>query len=103
MGALVLVAGVVAIPYPGPGRLIVFLGLGILASEFDPAHRILRFVRVRYEAWARWLGRRQWSIPGLVGLGTCAVVVVSLWALGVVGTVAGWLHVDASWGQSPIL
>jgi uncharacterized protein (TIGR02611 family) len=35
VGLAVLGVGVLAIPYPGPGWAIVFLGLAILATEFD--------------------------------------------------------------------
>lgn len=53
---LVLVVGVIAIPYPGPGWLIVFAGLAILATEFDWARRVLRYARGKYDAWTAWLG-----------------------------------------------
>ncbi|AFA73222.1 putative transmembrane protein [Gordonia polyisoprenivorans VH2] len=103
LGAIVLAGGIVAIPYPGPGWLIVFLGLGILASEFEWAHRLLRFARGRYDAWMEWMKRRHWSVQGMFGLATCVVVLASLWVLGVFGTVAGWFDVHADWAQSPIL
>lgn len=103
VGAIVLAGGIVAIPYPGPGWLIVFLGLGILASEFEWAHRLLRFARGRYDAWLEWMKRRHWSVQGMFGLATCVVVLASLWVLGVFGTVAGWIDVHADWAQSPIL
>ncbi|NDK90433.1 TIGR02611 family protein [Gordonia desulfuricans] len=103
VGALVLAGGVVAIPYPGPGWLIVFLGLGILASEFSWAHRLLRFARTRYDAWVEWFRHQHWSVQGVFGLGTCLVVLASMWMLGVFGTVAGWVDVDAEWVRSPIL
>ncbi|WP_020171449.1 TIGR02611 family protein [Gordonia polyisoprenivorans] len=103
LGAIVLAGGIVAIPYPGPGWLIVFLGLGILASEFEWAHRLLRFARGRYDAWLEWMKRRHWSVQGMFGLATCVVVLASLWVLGVFGTVAGWFDVHADWAQSPIL
>ncbi|GAB23564.1 hypothetical protein GOPIP_056_00090 [Gordonia polyisoprenivorans NBRC 16320 = JCM 10675] len=103
VGAIVLAGGIVAIPYPGPGWLIVFLGLGILASEFEWAHRLLRFARGRYDAWMEWMKRRHWSVQGMFGLATCVVVLASLWVLGVFGTVAGWFDVHADWAQSPIL
>ncbi|MGV9858516.1 TIGR02611 family protein [Gordonia sp. NPDC003425] len=103
VGAMVLAGGIVAIPYPGPGWLIVFLGLGILASEFDWAHRLLRFARAKYDAWVDWMRQRHWSVQGVFGVATCAVVLASLWVLGVFGTVAGWFHVDAEWTRSPIL
>ncbi|QTI66978.1 TIGR02611 family protein [Gordonia polyisoprenivorans] len=103
VGAIVLAGGIVAIPYPGPGWLIVFLGLGILASEFEWAHRLLRFARGRYDAWLEWMKRRHWSVQGMFGLATCVVVLASLWVLGVFGTVAGWFDVHADWAESPIL
>ena len=49
LGGLVLVAGIIAIPYPGPGWLIVFAGLAILATEFTWARRVLRFARHHYD------------------------------------------------------
>ncbi len=45
IGLVVLVAGILAIPYPGPGWAIVFIGLAILATEFEWAHRLLRYTR----------------------------------------------------------
>jgi uncharacterized protein (TIGR02611 family) len=57
-GATVIVLGMVLLPLPGPGWVIIFLGLGIWASEFRWAARLLRWVRARVVAWARWLSRR---------------------------------------------
>lgn len=103
VGALVLAGGIVAIPYPGPGWLIVFIGLGILASEFAWAHRLLTFARGKYDAWMVWMGRQHWSVQGVFWLGTAAVVVATLWLLGVIGMVAGWFNIHADWLASPIL
>jgi uncharacterized protein (TIGR02611 family) len=47
IGLIVLGAGILAIPYPGPGWAIVFVGLGILATEFDWARRLLAYARER--------------------------------------------------------
>lgn len=102
IGTLVLAGGIVAIPYPGPGWVIVFLGLGILASEFEWARRLLHFARGKYNAWLEWFKQQNWAVQGVFGLGTCAIVLGSLWLLGVFGTVAGWFGVDAQWAQSPI-
>jgi uncharacterized protein (TIGR02611 family) len=57
-GATVIIVGVVLLPLPGPGWVIIFAGLGIWASEFRWAARLLRWVRARVVAWARWLSRR---------------------------------------------
>ncbi|GAB89208.1 TIGR02611 family protein [Gordonia rhizosphera] len=103
LGTIVLAGGVVAIPYPGPGWLIVFVGLGILASEFHWAHRVLVFARGRYDAWTDWIARQHWSVQGGVWMGTAAIVLVTLWLLGVIAMVAGWVNVHADWLASPIL
>ena len=62
VGLAVLVVGIVDIPLPGPGWLIVFLGLAILGTEFPLAHRFNMWVqRKLHEFWARfraWRARR---------------------------------------------
>ncbi|NDZ95230.1 TIGR02611 family protein [Streptomyces sp. SID6673] len=103
VGTLVLACGIVAIPYPGPGWLIVFLGLGILASEFSWAHRVLTYARGKYDAFMDWMQRQHWSVQAGAWLGTAAIVVVTLWLLGAIGMVAGWVNIDADWLASPIL
>ena len=42
LGGVITLFGVVALVAPGPGWLIIFTGLGILASEFTWAARLLR-------------------------------------------------------------
>jgi uncharacterized protein (TIGR02611 family) len=38
-GGTVVVVGIILMPLPGPGTLIVLVGLAILATEFRWAHR----------------------------------------------------------------
>jgi uncharacterized protein (TIGR02611 family) len=102
VGTLVLVAGLAMIPYPGPGWLVVFAGLAILATEFAWAHRLLSYARSRYDAWTRWLRRQPWPIKLLVLVGTGAIVLVTLWLLDAFGMVAGWLGLHWTWVQSPL-
>jgi len=40
-----MLLGLALVPLPGPGWLIVFLGLGIMATEFAWAERLLDFGR----------------------------------------------------------
>ncbi|GAA5166886.1 TIGR02611 family protein [Pseudonocardia eucalypti] len=101
VGGLVLLAGILMIPYPGPGWLVVFAGLAILATEFAWAHRLLGHARARYDAWTDWLARQHWSVKLLVLAGTGAIVLVTLWLLGTVGWVAGWFGIRWTWLQSP--
>ena len=82
LGAVVVAIGIILIPFPGPGWLIVLAGLAIWAVEFVWAQRLLHFTRRRLEGWWHWLGRQNMAIrllAGLVGLiFVSAVVLVSL-------------------------
>jgi len=102
VGGLVLAVGIVLIPYPGPGWLIVFAGLAILAAEFHWARRLLGFLRRRYRAWSGWLRRRHWTIRLLALLFTAAIVLATLWVLGAFALVGGWFDLQWSWLRSPI-
>jgi uncharacterized protein (TIGR02611 family) len=104
VGALVLVVGVIAIPYPGPGWLIVFAGLAILATEFTWAKRVLHYARGKYDAWTAWLGCRTLVVRlGALAL-TGVIVAATLWVLNAFYLVAGWVGLERwTWLQSPIL
>ncbi|MGN7779002.1 TIGR02611 family protein [Mycolicibacterium sp. 22603] len=102
VGTLVLIVGIIAIPYPGPGWAIVFLGLGILATEFRAAQVVLQWVRIRYDRAMDWFGRQHIAVKALSALLTAAVVIASLWLFGAVSLVAGWAGIDWSWLKSPI-
>lgn len=102
LGTLVLVAGIVMIPYPGPGWAVVFVGLAILGSEFAWAKRLLRFAKGKYDAWTDWLKRQNLFVKLLV-LGTTGLVVLAtLWLLNAFYLVAGWVGLaEWTWLQSP--
>ena len=102
VGGLVLVAGVLMIPYPGPGWLVVFAGLAILATEFEWAGRVLRFAKGYYDAWVAWLKRQNLLVKALVLAATGLVVVVTCWLLGAFALVGGWFGLEWSWLESPI-
>lgn len=103
VGAIVLIIGVIAIPYPGPGWLIVFAGLAILATEFAWAHRLLHYLRGRYDAWTDWLGRQHLLVRIAVLTLTGAVVLATLWLLNAFYMVAGWIGLaEWTWLQSPL-
>jgi uncharacterized protein (TIGR02611 family) len=103
VGTVVLVLGIVLIPYPGPGWLVVFAGLAILASEFSWAGRLLTYARGRYDIWTRWLSRQHWATKISVLMATAVVVVAFLWLLNAVWTMADWVGLDGwTWLRSPI-
>ncbi|MGX7829815.1 TIGR02611 family protein [Actinokineospora sp. 24-640] len=101
-GGAVLAAGIVLIPYPGPGWLVVFAGLAILAVEFPWARRVLDFARAKYDNWVAWLKRQNLAVRLLVLLLTGLIVVATLWLLGAFGLMGRWFGVYWPWLRSPI-
>lgn len=102
VGMAVLIAGIIAIPYPGPGWLIVFAGLAILGTEFHWAQRVLQWVRGRYDAWTEWMRRQSLVVRLAVLALTGAIVLVTLWLLNAFGLVAGWIGLPWDWVRSPL-
>ena len=76
LGLAVVALGLVLVPFPGPGWLIVIAGLALLGTEFDSARRLLRFTQRRLQVWTHWLGRQPLPIRLLVGLAALAATVV---------------------------
>jgi uncharacterized protein (TIGR02611 family) len=102
VGLAVLGLGILAIPYPGPGWAIVFVGLAILATEFDWARRLLAYTRERYDKVMAWFKAQGLWVQVLGAAFTAAVVLGSLWLLGVLGWAAGLVGIEARWLKSPI-
>jgi uncharacterized protein (TIGR02611 family) len=90
VGAIVAIGGLALVPLPGPGWLIVFLGIGILASEFEPAQRLLDWGKARLKDWTNWLSPKPLWVKGVVGLVTLALVLAFFWALFSLSGVPGW-------------
>jgi uncharacterized protein (TIGR02611 family) len=102
VGVAVLAVGVLAIPYPGPGWAIVFAGLGILATEFAWAHRVLTWLRDRYRQLMAWYSGQGRAVQVAGAVGTAALVVATLWILGTFGLVGSWIGVEWEWLRSPL-
>jgi uncharacterized protein (TIGR02611 family) len=102
VGLGVLAVGIVAIPYPGPGWAIVFVGLAILATEFEWAQRLLGYARRRYDAVMEWFKRQGLWVQMLGALFTAAIVVGTLWLLGALDFVGELVNIEHSWLDSPI-
>ena len=81
IGLVIVAVGLIMVPFPGPGWLVVFIGLAVWASEFELAQRLLRLARGTLEAWTRWLIRQPWWMRGLVLLITIATVAAVVWLL----------------------
>jgi uncharacterized protein (TIGR02611 family) len=102
VGLAVLGLGVLAIPYPGPGWAIVFIGLAILATEFRWARLLLKFSRERYDQVMAWFKRQGLWLQALGVAFTAAVVLGSLWLLGALAWAAGLVGLEQSWLKSPV-
>ena len=102
VGLAVLGVGIVAIPYPGPGWAIVFIGLAILATEFKWARLALKFTRERYDQVMAWFKRQGLWVQALGVAFTAAVVLGTLWLFGALAWAAGLVGLEQSWLKSPI-
>ncbi|WP_231121604.1 PGPGW domain-containing protein [Motilibacter peucedani] len=91
VGTLISLGGLALVPLPGPGWLVVVLGLAVLATEFAWAERLLTMLRAALDAWAEWLRRAPWWARVLVGLvGLVVVAAVLVLVLRLTGT-PGWV------------
>ncbi|MFC6706665.1 TIGR02611 family protein [Flexivirga alba] len=91
LGLLVVVTGIILLPLPGPGWVIIFVGLGIWATEFTWARRLLRFAKAKVQLWTTWMGRQNWFVRGLVGLAVVLLVAACFWLVFLVSGVPGFL------------
>jgi uncharacterized protein (TIGR02611 family) len=44
IGGLIVIGGIILLPLPGPGWVIIFIGFAVLASEFTFAEKIQNFL-----------------------------------------------------------
>lgn len=89
VGLVIVAGGLLMVPFPGPGWLVVFLGLAIWASEFEWAQRLLHHAKRTLKAFTDWLKPQSWWVKGLVLVVTVAAVVVIFWLLFMISGVPG--------------
>ncbi len=102
-GLVLVLGGLVLVPLPGPGWLIVILGIAIWASEFEPAARLLDVVKGKVRAWDAWIKAQARWVQVLVAVGTVLFVTAVVWlvlrVMGVPGLVPDgitrWLELNA--------
>jgi uncharacterized protein (TIGR02611 family) len=87
LGICIILVGIVLLPLPGPGWLIIFAGIGVLGTEYTWAARLLTAVRSRVKAWTDWTraqsGPVRFAIAAAGLLVLAAVVVAALFFYGV--------------------
>ncbi|GAA4206442.1 TIGR02611 family protein [Actinocatenispora rupis] len=99
LGAALVVLGLILVPLPGPGWLIVLSGLAVLAVEYAWARHLLRFTRRQLHRWTRWLVRQGWAVRALVGAAGVALTGAVVWtsvrlSFGVDLAATAWRHLD---------
>jgi uncharacterized protein (TIGR02611 family) len=88
LGSIVVVAGLaLSLPgVPGPGLVLVAVGLGMLALEFDRAERLLEKVLVRVERLsdrAQGASRRSKILAGVVAGAVVAAAIAAAFVWGI--------------------
>ena len=91
VGVAIVLLGIVLLPAPGPGWAIIFVGLAVLASEFEKAQRLLDFAKRHVHRWTTWMGRQHLVVRVLVGLAILAFVLAIFWGYFAVMGVPTWL------------
>lgn len=74
VGTMVIAVGVVLLPLPGPGWLVILAGLALLALEFAWARRLLAFTRAQLHRWTRLVREGSWLVR-IVSVGGLLLVV----------------------------
>lgn len=83
IGIMMILLGVILIPLPGPGWLIVALGVGMLALEFDRMESLLERILDRLEATSEQLSNPQKLLLGLLAIAGAAgwIAAIVLWEI----------------------
>ncbi|GAA1384182.1 hypothetical protein GCM10009661_65170 [Catellatospora chokoriensis] len=100
LGAVVVAIGILLIPLPGPGWLIVIGGLAIWAIEFVWARHLLQFTKDKVRGWTEWVTRQSLLVRLLIGLAglvfVAAVLITTLrYSLGINVVSQAWGYVSA--------
>jgi uncharacterized protein (TIGR02611 family) len=90
VGLLIVVLGLILVPFPGPGWLVVFLGLAVWASEFEWAQRLLHRAKHTLGVWNRWLKLQPWWVKVLALVATVAAVAAFFWLMFLISGVPGF-------------
>jgi|BarGraNGADG00212_1021973.scaffolds.fasta_scaffold71065_1 uncharacterized protein (TIGR02611 family) len=84
VGVAIVVVGVVLLPLPGPGWLIIFAGLGLLSTEYTWASRLLTRAHRFVADWARWVAGQSRLVRLILGGGAfvfLAALIAGSWYL----------------------
>jgi uncharacterized protein (TIGR02611 family) len=103
VGFFVLAIGVLLLAYPGPGWLIIFGGLAILATEFKFARKTLDRLKIEYEKGQSWFNKRHLYLRLTIIASGFALAVVTVWLINGYGAILDLLNIHIDWIRSPLL
>lgn len=102
IGLCVVAIGIVLLFYPGPGWLVIFAGLAILSTEFEPVQELLDYAHDKYDRWQDWILAQCWQIKLAFGLLTFILATVATWLLNGFGLINYLLNLHFDWLVSPL-
>jgi uncharacterized protein (TIGR02611 family) len=79
LGLVVVALGLILVPLPGPGWLIVLAGIAIWAIEFVWARQLLRFTTEHLYRWNAWQRGQHWLVRVPMLLALLAIAAATLW------------------------
>jgi len=79
LGLAFVALGLLLVPLPGPGWLVVLAGVAIWSVEFAWARRLLRYARQQLHRWNVWMRRQPWLVRGPLLLVLAIVVLAVAW------------------------
>lgn len=79
VGVAIIVIGIILLPLPGPGWLVIFGGLFVLSTEFEWAERLLEYARDKVHTWTEWVKEQSLLVRAIIGLGCLLIVVGAIW------------------------
>ena len=79
LGLALVVLGLLLVPLPGPGWLIVLAGFAVWAVEFAWARRLLHRARELLHNWNVWIKKQSWYVRLPILLAIIAIVAVVAW------------------------
>lgn len=84
LGIALVALGVLMLVIPGPGLLVIVLGLAVLGSVWSPVARVMDWLELRVLRFLRWLRRQNiavQAVAGLLVLAGCAGALYVTWLL----------------------
>lgn len=94
-GWLVVLVGIITIPFPGPGWLTVFVGTGVLSLELAWPNRLLGWSIQKYDLFEEWWSRQS---RGVKCLGVLLMLLL-IWAVFALIAWFMWTHGLLDWAK----